>query len=95
LQDDASAGIGQAWDLSGFGMNPFSEPANLQIWYNGTRTVRVHSLTALVYAPNAVVELPFNSSISGAIVARRIVGEGNNRYSLDTNLIGKTFSSGE
>jgi hypothetical protein len=96
LVDDAPAPIGSDFDLSGILRSPHGNPENFQIWYGGTRTLSMRGwAAALVYAPKAVVELPFNGSMSGAIVARRIVGAGNNQFNLDPNLIGKTFSTNE
>lgn len=83
------------WEISNYSMSPYANPGNLQIWYSGTRPLKVRQLTALLYAPNASVEFVLNGSFSGAIVARRIVGEGNNRYSLDASLVGKNFSTNE
>ncbi len=77
-------------DVRSFGINN-NVPADLQIWYEGTKKIKVDGLTALVYAPNATVEIPFNGRFSGAIVANRIVGQGNNQYSLDKRLLDQEF----
>jgi hypothetical protein len=68
-----------------------NRPIDYQIWYNGTRKIRLNAASAVVYAPNATVEIPFNATFQGAIVANRIVGEGNNRYSFDTSLSDVVF----
>jgi hypothetical protein len=66
-------------------------PANLQIWYSGTRKIRIGTFRGVIYAPNAVVELEFNGRLTGAIVANRIVGKGNNTYEYDVALKDKSI----
>jgi tetratricopeptide (TPR) repeat protein len=66
-------------------------PADFQIWYSGINKIRVNGLCGVVYAPNATVEIPFNGRVAGAIVANRIIGEGNNSYSFDTRLLETEF----
>lgn len=67
-------------------------PRDLQIWYNGTRDIRVEhnsQVAALIYAPNARVLVgPNNVIFFGAIVAREIVAEGNLTLVFDTSLYG-------
>lgn len=71
---------------------PQIRPVNYQIWYEGTRRIRLGiNFSGLVYAPNATVELPFNGTMTGAIVANRIIGEGNNRYQFDASLLQQVF----
>ncbi len=68
-------------------------PLQFQVWYGGTRKIRVSNMVGVLYAPNATVEIPFNGSFKGAIVANRIVGEGNNTYTIDMSLIGQIFAT--
>jgi len=65
-----------------------NRPIDLQVWYSGTHTIKVAGLKAVVYAPNATVEIPFNGTFAGAIVADRIVLLGNNHVSFDKTLLG-------
>ncbi|MBS1998670.1 MAG: hypothetical protein JSS86_20240, partial [Cyanobacteria bacterium SZAS LIN-2] len=69
-----------------------NRPIDFQIWYNGSRKLRLNNIQAVVYAPNATIELPFNSSFAGAVVANRIVADGNNHISFDTTLLDTEFS---
>lgn len=67
---------------------------NLQIFYNGIKPLHIGSgFSGIIYAPNATVELGFNARVVGAIVARQIVGEGNNSFTLDQGLIGQTLNA--
>lgn len=67
-------------------------PRDLQIWYNGTREIRIEHnsrVAALIYAPNARVLVgPNNVTFFGAIVAREIIAEGNLTLVFDTSLYG-------
>lgn len=63
-------------------------PIDCQIFYDGCRTMKVSWARAVIYAPNATVEIEFNGSFAGAIVANRIIAHGNNQIELDTSLIG-------
>jgi tetratricopeptide (TPR) repeat protein len=67
------------------------KPSDLQIWYDGIRKLRVQNMTGVVYAPNATVIIPFNSTFNGAIVANRIITEGNNNIMLDDALLNMQF----
>jgi hypothetical protein len=67
-------------------INMNNPPANFQIWYSGTRKLRLSTFKGVVYAPNAVVEIGFNGRVAGAIVANRIIGQGNNNYEYDAAL---------
>jgi tetratricopeptide (TPR) repeat protein len=64
----------------------------LQIWYNGTKKITLRNVSGLVYAPHAVVEIPVNSTFSGALVAKRIVCAGNNSINLDKAVVNQNFS---
>lgn len=66
---------------------------DLQLWYNGTKKVKLDGIIGLVYAPNAIVELPVNSNFSGAIVANRIIANGNNTITLDLSLTRRLFEN--
>ncbi len=80
-----------ALKFSGFGQN-VRTPSDVQIWYNGARIIQLCLyVNALVYAPNATVEISFNSHFSGAIVAHRIIGQGNNTFSCDSRLINTEY----
>lgn len=76
-------------------VNSGGDPANFQIWYNGTRRIVLpHNcdVHAVIYAPNAEVYLPSNNHrFVGAIVANSIVGEGNITIIFDESLKGKEF----
>lgn len=65
-------------------------PVNLQIWYNGFNKLRLGTLSAVVYAPNAVVELRPSSTFCGAIVARRIIADAH-EICFDKSLFGIDF----
>jgi hypothetical protein len=62
-------------------VNIFYAP-NFEIFYSGTRRIRFRGpgLCGVVYAPYATVEVGFNQTVTGAIVANRIVCEGNNTF---------------
>jgi hypothetical protein len=77
---------------------PFTTPGmqkpaeNIQFWYGGTRKLVLGPwVTGVIYAPNAEVSLPFNGQFTGAIVANRITGAGNNTYSFDKALLNARF----
>jgi len=68
-------------------------PADLQFWYNGVRKLRFeHKTYGVVYAPHATVEIKFNGHFTGAIVANRIIGEGNNHFVFDQHLLEVVFA---
>ncbi|MDR3612205.1 MAG: hypothetical protein P4L53_01475 [Candidatus Obscuribacterales bacterium] len=60
----------------------------LQIWYNGNKTIRVRDFSGLLYAPHAKVIFDFNGSFRGALVASQVILEGNNNIELDRSSVG-------
>lgn len=64
----------------------------LQVWYNGVRKIILQNASGFIYAPHAEVEIPFNSTFTGAIVARKIVCVGNNDIKLDRAIVNQNFS---
>jgi tetratricopeptide (TPR) repeat protein len=69
------------------------QPADLQFWYNGVRKlIFEHKTYGVVYAPHATVEIKFNGHFTGAIVANRIIGEGNNHFVFDQHLLEVVFT---
>jgi hypothetical protein len=61
---------------------------DLQFWYNGVRKlIFEHKTFGVVYAPHAAVEIKLNGHFTGAIVANRIIGEGNNHFVFDQHLL--------
>jgi hypothetical protein len=88
--DDIATPAGYSLKLTQLGVG--ATPSDLQVWYEGSRKLRLsNDVHALVYAPNATVEIPFNSRFAGAIVANRIIGEGNNTYSCDIRMINTEY----
>lgn len=62
---------------------------DLQLFYDGVKTINTgSSFSGIIYAPNATVEIPHNGRFSGAIFANRIIGESNNHYTFDKQLLG-------
>jgi hypothetical protein len=63
----------------------------VQVWYNGTKPIKIHDFAGLLYAPHAVVQIEFNGRFRSALVARQILLEGNNNIELDRGIVGKDF----
>jgi hypothetical protein len=81
---------GREFTLRNSSPNSFRQ---LQIWYNGAKKIKLeHPMSGLIYAPHAVVEVAFNAEFKGAIVARRIVFEGNNSIYLDKAIANQNFT---
>jgi tetratricopeptide (TPR) repeat protein len=57
----------------GIGTN---RPIDFQIWYKGNRKLRLRNVQAVVYAPNATVELPFNCTFAGRDCGQSNCGRG-------------------
>jgi hypothetical protein len=64
---------------------------NLQVFYNGSKRIHLGQFKGILYAPNATVEIGFNGRVTGAIVANKIIGEGNNTYEFDMALKDKVL----
>jgi tetratricopeptide (TPR) repeat protein len=67
------------------------KPIDMQIWYQGTREIDLHSahhIVATIYAPNATVRLGGNAMFAGAILANRIIADGNTLILFDEDLAG-------
>lgn len=61
-------------------LNSSQVPGNLQIWYNGSKTVMMAgngALHGVVYAPNADVRAIGNGQYYGAVVANTVLASGN------------------
>ncbi|MBC7999714.1 MAG: hypothetical protein IAF58_17305, partial [Leptolyngbya sp.] len=72
--------------------NHFARATNLQIWYRGTKTIVVDEDTcAVIYAPDATVQISSGKEFTGAIVANRIIVEGNSRLRFDKSLLSEVF----
>jgi hypothetical protein len=87
LQDD---GTKSELGFSNHGSNNESYQ-QLQVWYNGTKPIKIHAYSGFLYAPHAVVHIEFNGSFSGCLVARQILLEGNNNINLDRSIIGRNM----
>jgi tetratricopeptide (TPR) repeat protein len=69
------------------GNHDLKKAADLQVFYNGSKRLLLRDVNAVVVAPNATVEFPHNASFCGAVVANRILGESNNTYSFDVQML--------
>lgn len=82
-------------DLSGNGaQNPTLNPADLQINYAGTGTIKIagNSDSAMVvYAPNASVTLTGGSDFYGAILGQTVTDAGGTAIHYDLNLSNNSF----
>jgi hypothetical protein len=72
----------------GYRQNSYQQ---VQVWYNGNKPIKINDFAGLLYAPHAVVHIEFNGHFRGALVARQILLEGNNRIELDRGIVGKNF----
>jgi hypothetical protein len=81
--------------LTGNGLeNPTLNPANLQINYAGTGTIKIagnSSAAAVIYAPNANVTLTGGSDFYGAILGQNVTDAGGTAIHYDLNLSNNTF----
>ena len=82
-------------DLTGNGaQNPTLNPANLQINYAGTGTIKIagnSQSAAVVYAPNASVTLTGGSDFYGAILGQMVTDAGGTAIHYDLNLSKNSF----
>ena len=82
-------------NLTGNGMqNPTLNPADLQINYAGTGTIKIEgssNTAAVVYAPNATVTLAGGSDFYGAILGNTISDAGGTAIHYDLNLSKNTY----
>lgn len=91
------AGVNNATpiDLSGNGLqNPTMNPADFQINYAGSGTVKVagnSSAAAVIYAPNASVTLTGGSDFFGAILGQTVTDAGGTAIHYDRNLSKNSF----
>ena len=85
-------------DLEGNGIaNPTYNPADLQILYAGTGTVKIAgkgAAAAVVYAPNATADLKGNGAFYGSIVANQLLDVGNGAIHYDMKLKKEMFTIG-
>lgn len=82
-------------DLTGNGLqNPTLDPADFQINYAGTGTIKIagnSQAAAVVYAPNASVTLTGGSDFYGAILGQTVTNAGGTAIHYDLNLSKNTF----
>jgi len=82
-------------DLTGNGaQNPTLNPANLQINYAGTGTIKIagnSQSAAVVYAPNAPITLTGGSDFYGAILGQTVTDAGGTAVHYDLNLSKNSF----
>jgi hypothetical protein len=74
--------------------NPTLNPADLQINYAGTGTIKIagsSNTAAVVYAPNAIVTLAGGSDFYGAILGNTISDAGGTAIHYDLNLSKNTY----
>jgi Tfp pilus assembly protein PilX len=85
-------------DITGNGVtNTGFNPANFQIEYAGTGTLHLGGgadTTAMVYAPNAPIEINGNHGFYGAIVGSTVINNGNADIHYDRHLSGEFFLVG-
>ncbi len=63
-----------------------------QVWYKGSKTIKLRSAGGLIYAPNARVELPFGTGFMGAIVAREFKSANASSVWLDRGVLNKNLT---
>jgi tetratricopeptide (TPR) repeat protein len=63
-----------------------------QVWYKGSKTIKLRSAGGLIYAPNARVELPFGTGFMGAIVAREFKSANSSSIWLDRGVLNKNLT---
>lgn len=85
-------------DLEGNGIsNPTYNPADLQILYAGTGTIKIAgngASAAIVYAPNATADFKGNASFFGSVIANQLLDVGNGAIHYDMRLKKKMFTIG-
>lgn len=85
-------------DLEGNGIsNPSYNPADLQVLYAGTGTVKIAgngSSAAVVYAPNATADFKGNASFFGSVIANQLADVGNGSIHYDMKLKKSLFTIG-
>lgn len=86
-------------DLEGNGIsNPTYNPAELQILYAGTGTIKVAgngSSAAVVYAPNATADFKGNAAFYGSVIANQLLDVGNGAIHYDMKLKKEMFTIGD
>jgi tetratricopeptide (TPR) repeat protein len=63
-----------------------------QVWYRGTKTIKLRSAHGLIYAPNARIELTFGTGFMGVIVAREFKSSNNASVWLDRGMLNRNLS---
>jgi Tfp pilus assembly protein PilX len=85
-------------DLEGNGIsNPTYNPADFQILYAGTGTIKIAgngASAAVVYAPNATADFKGNASFYGSVIASQLTDVGNGALHYDLKLKKALFTVG-
>lgn len=85
-------------DLEGNGIsNPTYNPADLQVLYSGTGTIKIAgngASAAVVYAPNATADFKGNASFYGSVIAHQLLDVGNGAMHYDLRLKKSLFTIG-
>jgi len=63
-----------------------------QVWYKGTRTIKLGMARGLIYAPNARVELTSGTGFMGAIVAKEFKCSNSSSVWLDRGMLNKNLT---
>lgn len=86
-------------DLEGNGIsNPTLNPADFQILYAGTGTIKIAgngASAAVVYAPNATADFKGNGQFYGSVIANQLTDVGNGAIHYDLHLKKALFTVGK
>jgi hypothetical protein len=63
-----------------------------QVWYKGTKTIKLNRAQGLIYAPNARLELTSGTGFMGAIVAKEFKSSNNSSVWLDRGMLNKNLT---